>query len=96
MAQLIKPHGGILCDLLIQGEKLNQLKKDSLHFFIAADQNIAPEYINYLPPIILSFIFMVIFYLFINHFFRPIRWINKRISGLGKGDMKSQIKIKCL
>ena len=31
MAQLIEPHGGILCDLLIQGEKLNQLKKDSLH-----------------------------------------------------------------
>jgi len=31
MTQLIEPHGGILCDLLIQGEKLNQLKKDSLH-----------------------------------------------------------------
>ena len=74
-------------------EYVTYIKKDSLHFFIAADQNIAPEYINYLPPIILSFIFMVIFYLFINHFFRPIRWINKRIDGLRKGDMKSQIKI---
>ena len=31
MTQLIKPHGGILCDLLIQVEKLKQLKKDSLH-----------------------------------------------------------------
>ena len=31
MTQLFEPHGGILCDLLIQGEKLNQLKKDSLH-----------------------------------------------------------------
>ena len=31
MTQLIESHGDILCDLLIQGEKLNQLKKDSLH-----------------------------------------------------------------
>ena len=31
MTQLIEPHGGTLCDLLIDGDKLNQLIQDSLH-----------------------------------------------------------------
>ena len=74
-------------------EYVTYVKKDSLHFFVVADQKLSPEYINYLPPIILSFIFMVVFYLFINHFFRPIRWINKRIEALRKGDMHSKITI---
>ena len=31
MAQLIEPHGGTLCDLLIHGKNLEHYKKDSIH-----------------------------------------------------------------
>ena len=69
------------------------VKKDSLHVFIVADQEFAPDYINYLPPMAVSLIFMVVFYLFIKRFFRPIKWINQRIRALRDGDMESKIKV---
>ena len=31
MAQLIEPHGGTLCELLIHGKSLEDFKKDSIH-----------------------------------------------------------------
>tara|TARA_Y100001970_G_scaffold292060_1_gene431734 strand:- start:1989 stop:3311 length:1323 start_codon:yes stop_codon:yes gene_type:complete len=69
------------------------VKTDSMHVFIALDQQVASEYINYLPPIFVSILFMIIFYMFIRYFFQPIGLINKRIHLLRDGDLKSQIKI---
>ena len=75
-------------------EYLTYVKKDSLHVFLGVKQRVVPEFINYLPPIIISIIFMVIFNLFIRRFLQPINWMKKRIKNLRGGDMKSKIYIR--
>ena len=32
MPHLIEPHGGVLCDLLVQGMQLDKLREESLNF----------------------------------------------------------------
>jgi len=71
-------------------------QKDSFHVFLAIDEkyaNISPEYINYFPPIVVSIVFMVVFYTFIRRFLRPISLMKKRIKKMRNGDMKSSITI---
>ena len=46
-------------------EFLTYVKKDSFHVFISINQNVASEYTNYLPPLMVSIVFMIIFNLFI-------------------------------
>ena len=75
-------------------EFLTYVKKDSFHVFISINQNVASEYTNYLPPLMLSIVFMIIFNLFIRRFLRPVKLMKKRISLLAAGDMSSKIKIK--
>ena len=75
-------------------EFLTYVKKDSFHVFISINQNVGSEYTNYLPPLVVSIVFMVIFNLFIRRFLRPVKLMKKRISLLATGDMNSQIIIK--
>ena len=75
-------------------EFLTYVKKDSFHVFISINQSVASEYTNYLPPLMLSIVFMVIFNLFIRRFLRPVKLMKKRISLLASGDMSSKISIK--
>ena len=72
---------------------LTYAKKDSFHVFVSVEQEVSPEYINYLPPILVSILFMVVFNFFIRRFFRPIAWMNQRVRALRAGDMKSKISI---
>ena len=75
-------------------EFLTYVKKDSFHVFISINQNVGSEYTNYLPPLVVSIVFMIIFNLFIRRFLRPVKLMKKRISLLAEGDMNSKIIIK--
>ena len=80
----------------IENQFVTYAQKDSFHIFLAIDEeygNISPAYINYFPPIVVSIVFMVIFYGFIRRFLRPINLMKKRIRGLRDGDMKSKIAV---
>ena len=74
-------------------EYLTYIKKDPFHVFVAVDQEIVPEYINYFPPIVVSILFMMIFNLFVRRFLGPIHFMKKRIRALHDGDLKSKISI---
>lgn len=67
--------------------------KDSLHYFLRVNQESIPEYFNYIPPTILSIIFLIILNLFIRKFLQPIQLMKKRIKTLKEGDLDSKIKI---
>tara|TARA_X000001036_G_C20680496_1_gene805757 strand:- start:136 stop:1458 length:1323 start_codon:yes stop_codon:yes gene_type:complete len=75
-------------------EFLTYVKKDSFHVFISINQSVGSEYTNYLPPLMVSIFFMIIFNLFITKFLRPVKLMKKRISLLAAGDMNSKITIK--
>jgi hypothetical protein len=72
---------------------LTYVNKDSLHFFIALDENVKSEYINYIPPLVVSILFMIVFNLFIRRFLRPIHWMKGRIRKLRGGDLRSVISV---
>ena len=74
-------------------EYLTYVKKDSLHVFVAVDQEVSPEYVNYFPPIVVSLLFMVVFNFFIRRFLRPIHFMRERIRGFHDGDLKSKISV---
>ncbi len=69
------------------------IEKSGLHYFLKIDQAYSPEYINYIPPVILSFLFMIILNLFIRKFLNPIQLMKKRIKSLKEGDLDSEINI---
>tara|TARA_Y100001935_G_scaffold191741_1_gene159917 strand:+ start:47 stop:1369 length:1323 start_codon:yes stop_codon:yes gene_type:complete len=75
-------------------EFLTYVKKDSFHVFISINQTVGSEYANYLPPLMVSIGFMIIFNLFIRMFLRPVKLMKQRISLLAAGDMNSKIIIK--
>ena len=75
-------------------EFLTYVKKDTFHVFISINQNVGSEYTNYLPPLMVSIFFMIIFNLFIRKFLRPVSLMKKRISLLAEGDMSSKIIVK--
>ncbi len=67
--------------------------KDSLHYFLRINQESVPEYVNYIPPTILSIIFLIGLNLFIRKFLYPIQLMKRRIKTLKEGDLDSKIKI---
>ena len=78
----------------MDGNFLTYVQKDSFHVFLYTEEKYGPEYVNYFPPFVVSVIFMLIINLFIRRFLQPIQWMKKRIRGLRRGDMKSQISVR--
>ena len=63
------------------------------HYFMVVNQEYFPEYINYIPPIVLSIIFMFGLNYFIRGFLAPIRKMEKRVALLHAGDVDTTIEV---
>lgn len=77
-------------------ENITHIKKGDYHYFIVINENYldySPEWINYVPPIVLSLIFMVGLNVFLQRLLRPIKLMKARIRKLNDGDFKSNIKV---
>ena len=77
----------------LEDENITWVDRDGLHYFLSIDQSYSPVYINYIPPLLLSILFMIILNLFIRKFLYPIQLIKRRINALKEGDLTSTIKI---
>jgi len=75
------------------GENITSIKKGGEYYFLTWEQEYSPEYINYIPPLLLLLVFMFGLNYFIQYNLRPIKLMKKRIYSLQHGNLPSEVPI---
>ena len=74
-------------------ENLTSIRKGGVYYFLTVPQEYTPEYINYVPPLLLLFFFMFGLNYFIQYHLKPIKLMKRRIYALREGNLTDTVPI---